>query len=212
MLQWITKLTQNIERWASENPLVYRFAAQYYRDVIREEVDLAGITDRDHILCIGGGACPFSAILLHQTTGARVTVIDNDSACIPRAQQTIERLALSEHVKVLFQDGSSTELPFADYSVVHFALQVCPMEHVFSQVERQVEPGTKLLVRRPRARLHKLYSQLSSSLLPCCRQVVHRARNIGSTLLYVKQEFPHEEKMAAHSPLGSAASDCSVAA
>ena len=212
MSQWITKLTQKLECWAAERAAVYWLASHYYRTVIQKEIDLANITERDHILCIGGGVCPFSAILLHQATGAKVTVIDNDSTCIPKAQQAIARLGIGGHVQVLLQDGGSAQLPFAEYSVVHFALQVCPMEHVFSHVERQVVPGTKLLVRRPKAQLHKLYSQLSNALLPCCRQVAHRARNIGSTLLYIKQKRHHEEKTAAHGPAGALASARPVAA
>ena len=188
MYQWITEVTQKIENWASEADIVYNFAARYYHDVIKKEIVLANITKRDHILCIGGGICPFSAILLHQATGAKVTVIDNNMDCVLKARQVIARLGLKSFVTVLCQDGSSRNLSFSEYTVIHFALQVCPMECVFSHVEKYVAPGTKLLIRRPKRQLGKMYSRFFAPMLTSCPLTIHKnARNIGSTILYVKQ-------------------------
>jgi len=198
VLQWITDFTRKIEYQATRSEFVYQLTAGYYRDVIQKEVVLANITKGDHILCIGGGTCPFSAILFHQATGAKVTVIDNNVICIPIARQVIEHLGIGEHVRVLCQDGAGADTTFSEYTVVHFALQVCPMASVFSHVEKQVAPGTKLLIRRPKTQLKNLYSGLPSPLLHSCPLTTHKkARNIGSTLLYIKQEgWVDEEKIA----------------
>jgi len=187
--KWITGLTRGGEYLASKLRIVYWFAAQYYRDVIKKEIGLANITGKDSILCIGGGACPFSAILFHQATGAKVTVIDNNHACISKARKVIDRLGLGGYVHVFYHDGGSMGLSLSQYSVVHFALQVSPMEHVFSRVEKRVAHGTKLLVRRPKSRASNLYGRLPDISEACCPHVVHgKALNIGSTLLYVKGE------------------------
>ncbi|MCL2588097.1 MAG: hypothetical protein FWD84_01670 [Oscillospiraceae bacterium] len=212
MSQWITTLTQHIERLASKTAGVYWLASQYYRNVIRGEVALAEITASDRILCIGGGVCPFSAILIHQTTGASVTVIDNDMCCIPQARKTIARLGLSEHVEVLCQDGLNLEISLSDYSVIHFALQVAPMDAVFACVDKQAAMGTRILIRRPKKQLSKLYSRLTASLSAYCQSVAHKARNIESTLLYTKQERTHEEKIATAGTLGDALSSRGMAA
>jgi len=187
MLNWITDFTYKIEHCAVKARLVYKVACSYYRDVIEKESILASITEKDHILCIGGGICPFSAILFHQITGAKVTVIDNNEICIPKAKQVIEHLGLNHKVNALYQNGGSTDILFANYSVVHIAMQVSPMEQVLSAVERQMMPGTKLLVRRPKKQLGNIYNQLTDRLLSRCPYTTHQFRNIGSTLLYIKQ-------------------------
>ena len=212
MLRWITGVTQKIECWAAKSRAVYWFASQYYRDVIQREIELAGITKDDHVLCIGGGICPFSAILFHQATGAKITVIDNNVACVPQARRVIERLDLGGHVRVFCQDGDSAELSLSEYSVVHFALQVSPLERVFSRVERQVAHGTRLLVRRPKSRLSGLYDRLPGFTPAYCPHITHKARNIDSTLLYVKGERLHEEKVVVHGTADSDPSLCPVAA
>jgi len=189
MAKLVVLLTQKIEYLASITKLVYWIAARYYRNVIQREICLAGITANDHILFIGGGLCPFSAILLHQNTGAKVTVIDNNPGCIQNALDNVNRLGISEYVRVLHEEGDSENLLLSEYSVIHFAMQVFPMFHVFTQVERQAAPGTKILVRKPKRHLNIFYSKLSA--LTCCKHVVHNgASNIGSTILYVKQGQP----------------------
>ncbi|MCL2169772.1 MAG: hypothetical protein FWB74_07100 [Defluviitaleaceae bacterium] len=181
---WITDITRKIEGLAAKNKFVYSIASRYYTDVIKSEASLAGITADDHVLCIGGGICPFSAILLHQTTGAKVTVIDNEIHCVSEAQQVVRRLGICGNVNVVHQDGACKHACYKNYTVIHFALQVSPMECVFSQVEACTAPGTKFLIRRPKKHLCGLYSKLS---LNSETEVLHKkGRNVGSTLLYVK--------------------------
>jgi len=174
--KWIKDLTYIIENRAANAGLLYRIARRYYTNVIEKEAILANITSADHVLCIGGGMCPFTAILLHQVTGAKVTVIDNNMLCIPKAVQVTERLDISESVQVICKDGGCPELDYSQYSVVHLALQVSPMEQVFSHVAGHVRPGTRLLMRRSK--------KLSGGTLSCRPYITHKSRNIGSTLLY----------------------------
>ena len=188
MPSWITDFTYKIENQAAEAGMVYKIASGYYRDVIQKEAALANITNQDHILCIGGGVCPFSAILFHQFTEAKVTVIDNNEICIPKAAQIVEKLGIGEDVHVFHKDGTSEDISFGDYSVVHLALQVSPMEQVFSAVKRRIAPGTRVLIRRPKKQLDGMYSQFADFALACQPYAAHKSRNIGSTLLYVKPD------------------------
>ena len=183
----ITNFTYKIENQAVESNFVFNIAKKYYDDVVDKEIVLAGITEDDHILCIGGGICPFSAILFHQKTGARVTVLDNNPICIPKAEEVLKRLEIDANVEVIHKDGGDDDICFAKYTVVHFALQVCPMNHVFSQVEKKAATGARLLVRLPKKCLEDMYSCLArpTSTLP---HIAHKnARNIGSTMLYIKR-------------------------
>jgi len=200
MLEWITKLTHKIESRAIKAGFIYKVACSYYRNVIKKEAALAGVTENDHILCVGGGICPFSAILFHQTTGAKVTVIDNNEHCVPKARRVIEKLGLEDKVRVFHQDGCSTDIMFADYSVIHLALQVFPMEEVFSCVERQIMPGTRMLVRQPKKYLDNMYCKTCNALFRDCPCAIHKFRNIGSTALYIKQndEFRYLSPCGTH--------------
>lgn len=183
----IVRITQQIEYWAAANPLVYQLAALYYKDIIRREITLAQIGPSDHVLCIGGGPCPFSAILLHQFTGAKVTVIDNDLRCIQPARELLARLGLINEIAVLYQDGCSIEL--TGYTVIHTAAQISPLDQILQQIRTSAGPGTRVLIRTPKGRLQRFYCEgfweLDSSR---CRAVAHKkTRNLDSTLLLIKE-------------------------
>jgi len=184
----ITSFTQKIEDWALKRKRVYQIAQSYYRDVTHRESVLANVTEKDHVLCIGGGVCPFTAILFHEQTGAKVSVIDKCEHCVEKAKRLIDDLGLSDAITVLTHNGDCASFPLNRFTVVHFALQVCPMRNVFHNIEKRVSPGTRLLVRRPKRPLSNLYSCLPSPLLHSCPVTTHKSvRNIGSTLLYIKQ-------------------------
>ncbi|MCL2250138.1 MAG: hypothetical protein FWC13_12850 [Oscillospiraceae bacterium] len=199
MLQWITGITQKIEERAASNGLVYQLSALYYKRVIRREIDLAGISDRDNILFIGGGICPLSAILIHQSTGARVTVMDIDNDCVQKSREVITRLGLSSNIRILHGDGGDTSLELDGFTVIHLALQVTPVEKVFAELKRKASPGVKLLVRRPKEKLCSLYCDLSGKALKACNCVFHPgASNIGSTFMYTKNgaDTQHSDRVA----------------
>jgi len=185
----IMRFTQKIESAAAKIDFLYWLTSQYYKSVVGREIRLAKINSQDRILCIGGGNCPFSAILLHQKTGAKVTVIDNDFSCVRCAQNTVERLGLSENISVLYQDGNCPDFSVSEFSVVHFALQISPAQEVFDNLTRRVSPKTKLLIRRPKNALQNMYCRFAKIKSENCDCIKHTAAcNIGSTLLYVKQE------------------------
>jgi len=184
LLPILTVVTQKIEWLATEMKPVYKLAEKYYVRLVKSEAVLANIRRDDHVLCIGGGICPFSAILFHQMTGAKVTVIDNCEKCVHKAKKTIARLGLGDHIHVWLQDGCSRHILYADYSVVHLALQVYPMEQVFSSVVRGITPGTRLLVRQPRNRAWEGERTFTGLKYKDC--VKHTSRNVGSSSLYVK--------------------------
>jgi len=187
MLYFITKCTQLIEHIASKVQLIFHIVARYYHDVINNEISLANIKSSDHILCIGGGFCPFSAILLHMKTMARITVIDNDSKCTKNAIKLIKRLGLEQGIHIVHCDARNEVLTYDDFTVVHFALQTTPIHEVFESVKSRVSVGTKLLIRRPKARIGYMYSCLLSSRLTDCEYIHHnKACNIGTTYLYKK--------------------------
>ena len=185
-------VTRALAYLASRNRLFYQISALYYKSIVANEIKLADITEEDHVLCIGGGPCPFTGILFHHLAKARVTVVDNDYGSVLCSRQLVQALGLDRSVKVVFADGNSIE---ADgYSVVHFALQVCPLEEVFRELERRCRRGTRMLVRLPKRTLKSLYSHGSGEFFNQCEQIVHsRSRNTASTALYIKAGSNYEK-------------------
>ena len=147
----IVEFTQKIENHAAKSKFIYRIACLYYRDTIQKEIELANITSEDKILCIGGGNCPFSAIMFNQSTGANVTVIDKCASCAKNAEEVIKNLGLSESINVQALDGMDVDVK--EYTVIHFAKQISPAKRVLNYIKSRAIVGTKLLVRTPNKRI-----------------------------------------------------------
>lgn len=186
----VTYLTQKIELLASQSKLIYGLTGLYYRSIIMREVRLAEITKNDKILCIGGGPCPYTAIMLHRLTGAHVTVIDNNRFCVNKSLELIEKLNLQDKIQVLCTEGENVNC--RGFSVIHLAMQISPKEKVLKRLLGEAENGAKILVRMPKPVLKGLYCGINCNpLSKGC--VAHRLfSNIDSTALFVKEAIPCE--------------------
>lgn len=185
MVRVIPKTTRILERFAARNTSIYRIISLYYKGLVKEEVALANIQPTDKVLCIGGGPCPFSGILLHEYTGAHVTIIDSDACCVRISRELIQKLGYAKTIEVLHRDGN--HICPQDFNIIHMAVQVCPMEQVFGNLKQGCRFGAKILVRLPKNKLKSFYLGSDASLLPsCCKKAVHSWRNIDSTALFIK--------------------------
>lgn len=166
----ITRLTQSIEDIAIRNKMIYFLFSFYYRWMVKREAYLANINEQDKILCIGGGYCPYTAILLHKYTKADVTVIDNDSMCIEKSKEFINDMGLNR-IKVKLCDGTCVSC--CDYTVIHIAMQISPKEVVLNEMIKRAQDGTRILIRRPKEGFKKLYSPISENKIGVIKHVKH---------------------------------------
>lgn len=190
MLKNIICATRRIECLAGRSKIIYALGAHYYKPVIRKEAALAQLTSRDRVLFVGGGACPFSPILLHQATGAFITIIDLDPDCCQKAEALIHKLGLADRMEVRCQNILDEGLDLSVYTVIQLALQVHPLDRVLNRLERQGTAGTRILFRQPKKSLASLYGGAFQAAKTCgSRQLApHKGRNIGASILYVKGE------------------------
>lgn len=185
MARIILKTTKALERLAARNASLYRTVSLYYKRLIKKEAALANIQAGDKVLFIGGGPCPISGILLHEYTGAHITIIDNDPRCVGISKKLIEKLGYADFIEVLHSDG--TDINPEDYTVIHMAVQVSPLKQVFRHLKKGCRFGAKILVRLPKKRLADTCVITECSLCAtCCNKAVHRWGNIDSTALFVK--------------------------
>lgn len=151
---FITKFTQNIEEYAQKNSLLYKLMIAYYKPLVKCEIRLADIDCKDRILCVGGGSCPITAILLHKYTGANVTVIDHNPCCVKNAKKFLSSKGI-DGIDVLCCEGTKTCC--SNYSVVHLAMQVSPMEETLRKLMKDAKDNARFLVRTPKKIFTRLY-------------------------------------------------------
>lgn len=183
---FITRLTQLIELLATRSRLAYCAVSAYYRMLVKREARLANINENDRVLCIGGGICPYTAILLHKYTKAHVTVIDNNSKCVEKSRKFINELGLDK-INIILGDGE--EICCHGYTVIHLAMQISPKELVLNKIMQKAQHGTRVLIRKPKKGVDRLYCKISCQKVDFARCIKHGLfSNVDHTSVWVVEK------------------------
>ncbi|AFS77432.1 hypothetical protein Curi_c03570 [Gottschalkia acidurici 9a] len=151
----IPRFTKSLERITSFFPRLVYFYSLYYKDIVEKEVELGQLTEEDKVLCIGGGPFPCTALEIAYQTGAKVCVVDCDPVAVSCAQRVIDKLNMSERVRVFISRGE--DIDPSKYSVIHMALQVFPKDKILKNILKRCSSETRVLVRSPKEHLKSLY-------------------------------------------------------
>ena len=116
-------------------------------------------------MCIGGGPCPISGILLHEYTGARVTIIDRDEACVQASAELVRKLGYDGVIEIFHGDAKDFSRkiyrnPYGRSGV--------PAGSGFCNLKNGCRFGAKILVRLPKKKLEKFYFIKDRSVFKSC--------------------------------------------
>ncbi len=156
----IPMLVASLEKKSANNKILVSLYANYYRKVISNEIKLASITAKDHVLNVGCGAIPFTAILTAKMTGARVWAIDCDKAAVKIARLCVAKQQLDHLITVMHLNGIDA-IPF-NFDVAIVALQAKPKKEIMENLLERSSAQNRLVFRRPRSKIAHLYDMLPS--------------------------------------------------
>jgi heterodisulfide reductase subunit A-like polyferredoxin len=158
----------------------------YYQSVVEKEIALCQMNIHDRVLCIGGGATPFSACLFAAKTGAQVTVIDKEPSVIAQAARFVKLMHLEDRVTVLHQNG--LDVCPTHFSVIHLAMQVTPLHMIKDYLHASMANTARLIIRKPKAHVKQCYSVLEENEYgKATAAVTHSGKMIAASILFVKQ-------------------------
>ncbi len=159
----IISWTKWMEKKISNLNFLIGLYENYYRKIVKDEVKLAKMTNKDKVLCIGGGSIPCTALQIANLTGAEVHVIDIDSKAVNNAKNIIRKMGLGN--KIYVTEAKGEDIDVTSYNVIHIALQVTPKEKVIEHIWSKSTEGTRIVVRLPKKSLKCFYSNLSDEFL-----------------------------------------------
>lgn len=163
----IPAFVARMEKKVSTNIYLVAYYSRQYREVILNEVSLAGINSRDLVLNIGCGGIPYTALSIASYTGARVCAIDRDEEAIRAAHRCIKSLKMGDKVTALAGDGSDN-LP-VKFDVAIVALQAEPKKEILENLIMQSKPGARLIFRSPRHKSLNQYDSLPVAPVPSAK-------------------------------------------
>lgn len=183
----IPKAVALMEKQIAFIPQLVSLYANFYREVVNNEISLAGITSDDRVLNIGCGGIPFTSILIARQAGAKVWAVDRDSDAVNVARKCIKKTGLNRLISVEHHNGIDP-LPF-NFSVAIVALQVEPKKKVLDNLMQNGTLGAKIIMRRPRPELSHQYDLLPLTPRPAAL-TAQKQVTFDSSVLYRIIDYP----------------------
>lgn len=154
----ICKNTNLFERMIVGIPPLYQLYCSFYRKTVEEEAIFADIDSNDQLLFIGGGAIPYSALILAKKA-KHVTVVDCDRISAKLATCLIQKLGINNiTVKCLHGEHLNPE----EHSIIFIPLQAEPKQRILENIKSKCNVNTKILMRIPNKSFRRIYTCIDS--------------------------------------------------
>lgn len=138
--------------------LARRYGRRFYEAMVREEARLAGIEPGAHLLHVGCGAYPFTALTLAQL-GYTVVGVDRDPGAAAMARRVVKAMGRQERIRIEHAHGESVNT--SAFDAVWVSLHVWPRAAVLANCLQGLRIGGRMVVRDAAGPLRLLYRQMS---------------------------------------------------
>lgn len=122
----------------------YRLSERFDYLLRRELLLLPGPVP-ERVLFIGSGPLPISAFYFHRITGKPIDCLDRDEEAVKISRQVIERLGLSDSIRVF--NGMGEDFHLGDYDLILIALLAKPKRRILRNIRKKAAPGCRILCR-----------------------------------------------------------------
>ena len=133
------------EKVATKFDIISSNYLNMYQELVDKELEMVGISQNDHVIIIGCGSLPITAILVATKTNAQVTAIDNDNFAVKEANKYIRKHHLEDKVKIEQADGES--YPLKRFDVVYLSYGMKNKENIFKIITNNTKKNSRIIFR-----------------------------------------------------------------
>lgn len=128
-------------------PALTKIYYTYHEKRVRAELNHINLGSDSHVLFVGGGPVPHSAIRMAREYGANVDVIDNWLLANTLAKSVVRFFREESKIKLIYGDGFT--FPLASYQVIFVATHVMPKEAILHRLITEAPQGSLVVFRNP---------------------------------------------------------------
>jgi precorrin-6B methylase 2 len=118
---------------------------EIYDEMVRKELNMIKINNKNNILVIGSGTLPATPILVAHKTKAKITAIDIDEKAVKKSTEYIKNLNLQDKINVRLGDGVT--YPLKDFDTIFILYGIRKKREMISHLSKNVEKSTKIILR-----------------------------------------------------------------
>jgi hypothetical protein len=130
--------------------------------LISSEIKVSRMSSRSTVAFVGSGCFPWSAVLYHQRTKAKVVAFEREGELASIARRVINHLELSEGISIV--NGELSDSGYEHFSHICFAEVEEPSVETLVSVAHGARPDAQILLRSARTPYQILYPSYSATL------------------------------------------------
>lgn len=196
-IQKLTNIIINLRRiyldqsWIFFESLINRFLffqnitlkyTNLRREIVKEEIKMAGITANDKVLIVGCGPMPYTAIGYAEESNANIESIDKNSKVVESVNEFVQKNNLQNKFKIKY--GDVLNFTISQYDVIVIGITVWPIDKILPVIIDKINIDTKVICREINNDISSIISM--SDLINHCRiesQVYHPSGKRYKSLL-----------------------------
>jgi len=128
-----------------ETTLDNYFLNKRFERLVNRELSLLDGDPPRKILFVGSGPLPISAFHIQRATERPVDCLDRNPAAVEISRQVIEKLGLTDSVRVF--NGLGESFNISDYDLILIALLAKPKRRILRNLRKKAAPGCRILCR-----------------------------------------------------------------
>jgi len=136
-----------------------------YEELVNNEINLANISNSDHILHIGCGALPATSILLVKKVGSSIVAIEKDNKSCRKAIRYLIYRGFADKIQIKNKDALSLDCSLETYTVIIISRGVAKTETLLEYIHSNIKPGTRVILRIPSTHGKKYKNIISNIFL-----------------------------------------------
>lgn len=133
------------------------------------ELEAMNLTDKSHLVFIGSGPFPWSALKYHTSSGCKVTCIEIKPEPVYLSHQFFKKLGVDGSFRILCRDATTVDYKNATHTVL--AAMVAPKKRIINQIVNTVKSGTMIVVRSSFGLNSFFYQKYSPHKIPYLRLI-----------------------------------------
>jgi len=133
------------EKSAYQFEFLSEYYLGFYKELVEDEIKLAQITSKDHVLVIGCGSIPATSIIIAEKTNAHITSIDIDSHAISNASLIVKKLKLED--KLILESADGHNYPIEKFDVVFVLYGVKNHDDMLKLIGKNMRDNARIIFR-----------------------------------------------------------------
>ncbi|MSS75076.1 GNAT family N-acetyltransferase [Candidatus Pacearchaeota archaeon] len=159
----------------------------------KREGEASGMNDKSHVLFVGSGAFPETALAYALTFNCQVTCLDYNVQAVSLSSKLIEKQGLQNKVKVLY--GDATEFNYEGYTHIVVAALAHPKNEILTRICNTCKSAVNIVCRTVEG-IRSLIYEPADDLLLEHYDLIEKVNGSSETIVHslILRHFPHSTK------------------